>query len=73
MRLSPLSIRFLLRMSFVASACAGFAQSAPGGPQPDPGYVLKLSADEVALTFRATDFEGNPLNDLTVNDLRFAR
>ncbi len=39
----------------------------PGGDRP---YTLTVPVDEVSLTFHASDFQGTPIEDLTLSDLR---
>jgi Ca-activated chloride channel family protein len=52
-------------------ALATFAQVNPEANQPPQGsYTIKLSVDEVALTFHAADVHGLPVNDLKFGEVR---
>ena len=46
------------------------AQTRSDAEQNSGTYSLKLSVDEVVLTFRATDSHGLPINDLKLGDFR---
>ncbi len=55
---------------------AGSIEAVPQTPKPegrgsaDTPYSINISVDEVNLTFHASDFDGNPINDLLLGDLR---
>ncbi|HEY1575711.1 MAG TPA: VWA domain-containing protein [Terracidiphilus sp.] len=45
-------------------------QDVPSAPEPPDVPALRLSVDEVMLTFNATDAEGHPIKDLTAGEIR---
>ena len=51
-------------------AWPSFAQTKPDSDQPQSGYTMRLSVDEVVLTFHATDSRGLPINDLKASEVR---
>jgi len=60
----------LVLLALIAPARCGESQalvSPSTGHQP---YTLTVPVDEVSLTFRASDFQGRPIDDLTLSDLR---
>ncbi len=55
----------------------GLVVSLPGLPlaqrpttSADQPYMMSVAVDEVSVTFHAADFEGVPMNDLTIGDVR---
>jgi VWFA-related protein len=55
---------------FLAHARRGDSQTNTAMAQSAPPYNLRVSVDEVVLTFHAVDVHGLPINDLRVDELR---
>ncbi len=51
-------------------AWPGFAQTKSDSDQPQSSYTMRLSVDEVVLTFHATDSRDLPINDLKASEVR---
>ena len=51
-------------------AWPSFAQTNSDSDQPQTSYTIRLSVDEVVLTFHATDAQGLPIDDLKASEVR---
>ena len=63
-------IRGVAVVAILSLSGQGEAQPRPDTDQGSGTYSLKLSVDEVVLTFHATDTHGLPINDLKVDEFR---
>jgi VWFA-related protein len=54
----------------IAPVRGGGSQTSVRPPVEDRPYTLTVPVDEVSLTFHASDFQGLPIEDLTLSDLR---
>jgi VWFA-related protein len=54
----------------LAQTRSGESQALVKSPSGDHPYTLTVPVDEVSLTFHASDFQGTPIEDLALSDLR---
>jgi len=60
-------------VAVIALLCCSWLADGQAGSNPDQtsgAYTLRLSVDEVILTFHATDAHGLPIKDLTLNEIK---
>jgi VWFA-related protein len=62
----------LLILTIFANASPTDSQTATAEQQYAQSYGLRVSVDEVVLTFHAADAHGLPINDLTLNELNLS-
>jgi len=65
----PQIICSLLALTIFANAARTDSQTSPPEQQNAQSYGLRVSVDEVVLTFHAADVQGLPINDLKLDEL----
>ena len=64
------TIRVVVLIALFCLCWRADGQAAPNADQSSAAYSLRLSVDEVILTFHATDAHGLPVNDLTLGEIK---